>query len=303
MTPPEDELGEVADESGLDRTPESEGPPEPVASGEVPEWAEDEDEELDEPQQGVEGFRMTLIEHLIELRTRMIRSGVVILLFLFLTMPFGETIFEFLCAPAFGKFPEGNGGFVYTQVAEEFMSYLKVGIFGAFIVALPVVAHQAWGFIAPGLYKKEQRYVLPFVLCSTLLFGVGAGFCYYGILPYAMDFFLSSTSELATPQIKVSAYLSFVTRMILAFGLVFETPLVIFFLARMGLVTAESLVRFRRYAILLGFILAACITPPDPGSQVAVALPFLLLYEVGIIIARVFARPPVDLRDDELDSP
>ncbi len=200
---------------------------------EQPEWAEDEHEELDTPLAEVEGFRMTLIEHLIELRGRMIRAGLAILICLFLTMPFGETIFEFLCAPATGKFPIEGGGFVYTQVAEEFMTYLKVGIFGAFLLALPVVTHQAWGFIAPGLYKKERRYVIPFVVCSTLLFGVGAAFCYYGILPYAMDFFLSSSSDLATPQIKVSAYLGFVTRMILAFGLVFETPLVIFFLARM----------------------------------------------------------------------
>ena len=268
-----------------------------VEDGEQPEWAEDEGEELDAPLAEVEGYRMTLIEHLIELRGRMIRAGLAVLICLFITMPFGETIFEFLCAPATGKFPTDGGGFVYTQVAEEFMTYLKVGIFGAFILALPVVTHQAWGFIAPGLYKKERRYVIPFVVCSTLLFGVGAAFCYYGILPYAMDFFLHSSSELATPQIKVSAYLGFVTRMILAFGLVFETPLVIFFLARMGLVTVESLIRFRRYAILLGFVLAACITPPDPGSQIAVALPFLLLYEVGIVTARVFGRPPGSLED------
>jgi sec-independent protein translocase protein TatC len=298
MSTPEDDTQES--EGALPAPPvEGTDVPAELQSGEVPEWADDEGEEAVENPGGVEGFRMTLIEHLIELRTRMIRSGIVILVMLFVTLPFGETIFEFLCAPATGKFPEGNGGFVYTQVAEEFMTYLKVGIFGALILALPVVAHQAWGFVAPGLYKREQRYVIPFVLCSTLLFGVGAAFCYYGILPYAMDFFLSSTSELATPQIKVSAYLSFVTRMILAFGLVFETPLVIFFLARMGLVTAESLVGFRRYAILLGFILAACITPPDPGSQVAVALPFLLLYEVGIVIARMFAKPPVEFDEDE----
>lgn len=271
--------------------------------GERPDWADDEGEELDSPPAEVEGHRMTLIEHLIELRGRMIRAGLAILVCLLLTMPFGETIFEFLCAPATGKFPSEGGGFVYTQVAEEFMTYLKVGIFGAFLLALPVVTHQAWGFIAPGLYKKERRYVIPFVVLSTLLFGVGSAFCYYGILPYAMDFFLSSSSELATPQIKVSAYLGFVTRMILAFGLVFETPLVIFFLARMGLVTVESLIRFRRYAILLGFVLAACITPPDPGSQVAVALPFLLLYEVGIVTARMFGRPPTSLEDAPEDPP
>jgi sec-independent protein translocase protein TatC len=267
--------------------------------GEQPEWSADEGEELEDPLSDVEGYRMTLIEHLIELRTRMIKAGLAILICLFITMPFGETIFEFLCAPATGKFPVEGGGFVYTQVAEEFMTYLKVGIFGAFLLALPVVTHQAWGFIAPGLYKRERSYVFPFVIGSTLLFGIGAAFCYYGILPYAMDFFLSSSSELATPQIKVSAYLGFVTRMILAFGLVFETPLVIFFLARMGVVTVESLVRFRRYAVLLGFILAACITPPDPGSQIAVALPFLLLYEVGIVVAKVFGRPKVELEDED----
>ena len=265
----------------------------PASLGEEPDWdpAEDGEDEVD-------GYRMTLMEHLIELRSRLIRSGIAIIIALFVTMPFGEDIFEFLCAPAVGKFPAGGGGFVYTQVAEEFMTYLKVGIFGAFLLALPWVAYQAWGFIAPGLYKKERRYVLPFVFFSTLLFGVGAAFCYYGILPYAMDFFLSSSSELATPTIKVSAYLGFVTRLILAFGFVFETPLVIFFLARMGLVTAESLANFRRYAILIGFVLAACITPPDPGSQVAVAVPFIMLYELGIVIAKIFARPPMDLSDD-----
>lgn len=281
----------------------TEEPSEGPSDAEEPEWAQDEDEEL-EPETGdeVESYRMTLIEHLIELRSRMIRSGIVILVCLVATMPFGETIFDFLCAPARGKFPEEAGGFVYTQVAEEFMTYLKVGIFGALLLALPVIAHQAWGFIAPGLYKRERRYVFPFVICSTLLFAGGAAFCYYGILPYAMGFFLSSSSELAVPQIKVSSYLSFVTRMILAFGLVFETPLVIFFMARMGLVTAASLARFRRYAILIGFVLAAVITPPDPGSQVAVALPFLLLYEVGIIVARIFAVPAPDLLDEDEDD-
>ncbi|MEE2828202.1 MAG: twin-arginine translocase subunit TatC [Myxococcota bacterium] len=259
---------------------------------ETPEWAADETEEREEAQEEesqdeVEGYRMTLLEHLVELRRRLIRCCIVILVCLILTFPFGEQIFDWLCVPAEGKFP-ADGGFVYTQVAEEFMTYLKVGIFGALLLALPFLSHQAWSFIAPGLYKRERRFVIPFVVLSSLLFGLGAAFCYYGIMPYAMDFFLSSDSQLATPQIKVSAYLSFITRMILAFGLVFNTPLVIFFLARMGLVTPDSLARFRRYAILIGFILAAMITPPDPGSQVAVALPFIVLYEIGILVARVF---------------
>ena len=271
---------------------------------EDPEWASDEDDENSDDENGgsdeVDSYRMTLIEHLIELRSRMIKSGIVILICLLGTMPLGETIFDFLCAPAKGRFPEGAGGFVYTQVAEEFMTHLKVGIFGAMLLALPVIAYQIWAFVAPGLYKREQRHLIPFAACSVLLFGLGASFCYYGILPYAMGFFLNSTSELAVPQIKVSSYLSFVIRMVFAFGLVFETPLVIFFLARMGIVTAASLRRFRRYAILLGFIVAALITPPDPGSQVAVALPFIALYEVGIIVASLFGKPRPS--DEELEA-
>lgn len=244
----------------------------------------------DAPTSEVEEYRMTLLEHLIELRSRMIKAGIGMIVALCIALPFGKQIFDFLIAPAEGNLHDGE--FIAKKLYEGFMVDLKVGFFGALCIAMPIIAYQAWGFVAPGLYKKERRLVVPFVILATVLFVVGMALCYYGILPYAIDFFTSYNARRGFKSLlTVSDYLAFIMRFLIAFGVVFETPLVIFFLARIGLVSAEGLSKFRRYAIVMGFAGAAVITPPDPGSQLAVALPFIILYEVGIITARIWGKP------------
>ena len=255
----------------------------------------------------VDTYRMTLLEHLTELRGRLIRGALGVTVALAVSLPMGGRLFDFLIAPAQGKLHEGQ--FIAKKLYEGFMTDLKVGFFGALILAFPIIAWQAWAFVAPGLYKRERRMVIPFVVLATLLFVGGIAACYYGILPYAIQFFTDYNEKRGFASLlTVSDYLGFIIRFLVAFGAVFETPLVIFFLARMGLVTAPGLRRFRRYAIVLGFALAAMITPPDPGSQLAVALPFILLYEVGIVTAAIWGKPPLTERvqassDEPEDGP
>ncbi len=250
-------------------------------------------EEVDE----VEQNRMPLLEHLVELRDRLVRAGLALLIALCLALPFGEEIYRWLTAPALPYFPEG-GGLIFTEPAESFITHLKVSLFAAILLTLPMLFYQAWSFVAPGLYKRERRFVVPFVVTSTAFFLAGAAFCYYGVLPWAMRFFLSVGLETATPQIKVASYLSFITRMLLAFGAVFELPLAIFFLARVGLVTAAGLAKSRRYAIVIIFAVAALMTPPDPITQILLGLPLIALYEVGIWTAKVWGRPTEEPKDE-----
>ena len=265
--------------------------PVPAADAELPATAPDPDAEPEEGKDDeVEEYRMTLLEHLIELRSRMIKSGIGLIAALCIALPFGGRLFDFLIAPAQDNLHGGE--FIAKKLYEAFMTDLKVGFFGALIIAMPIIAYQVWGFVAPGLYKKERRLIIPFVVLATLLFLVGMSLCYYGILPYAIDFFTSYNEKRGfSSLLTVSDYLAFIMRFLIAFGVVFQTPLVIFFLARVGLVTAQGLGKFRRYAIVIGFALAAVITPPDPGSQLAVALPFIVLYEVGILTARIWGKP------------
>lgn len=254
------------------------------------------------PADEVDTYRMTLLEHLLELRSRLIKAGIGVLVGLAIALPLGPRLFDFLIAPAEGKLRGGE--FISKKLYEAFMTDLKVGFFGALVLAMPIIAWQAWGFVAPGLYKRERKMVVPFVVIATALFLGGIAACYYGILPYAIDFFAKYNEKRGfTSLLTVSDYLSFIIRFLIAFGAVFETPLVIFFLARMGLVTAKGLRKFRRYAIVLGFVMAAVITPPDPGSQVAVALPFILLYEVGIITAAIWGKPPLTDRLKPAEDP
>lgn len=250
-----------------------------------------DDPQVDAPSEDeVEAYRMTLLEHLVELRDRLIKGGAALLVFTGICLPFGDEIFSFLIQPTDGKFPEGSG-FIYTELAEKFITDLKVSLFAAVFLAAPFLFGQLWGFVSPGLYKRERRAVLPFAFFSTIFFMSGAAFCYFAILDIAVTFFLkfAASGEIAA-QIKVSAYLRFVTRFMLAFGLVFELPLAIFFLSRLGLVTARKLRKFRPYAIITAFLVGAMLTPPDPISQAALAVPMIVLYEVGILSAAIWGK-------------
>lgn len=250
------------------------------------------------PAEDVEGYRMTLLEHLWELRTRMIRAGVALLVACGIALPFGSDLNRFFRLPAEPYFPEGSS-FSSISPLEIFVTNLKMSLFAAVFLAAPVLFYQAWKFVAPGLYKSERRLVVPFVLFSTFFFTSGAAFCYVYILPFAMKFLLGFSGDGIDSAISVAAYLSDVTRLLLAFGAVFELPLAIFFLARAGIVSAEGLASFRKYAVILIFVTAAMLTPPDPVTQLGLAIPLLFLYEIGVIVARIWGRKKPSAPDAE----
>ena len=282
MNTPEPEEAEP-EEADSEEADSEEAEPEEADSEEAePEEAEAPDE--------VDDYRMTLLEHLTELRDRLIRAFIGMAICLGITLPFGAELYEILAAPATPHFPEG-ATFIFTKPAEKFIVDIKCSLFAALLMALPVLFYQGWQFVAPGLYKRERTLVLPFVFFSTVFFGIGASFCYMTVLPWAMHFFLGFGNETVMPAIQVSEYLSFTTRIIFAFGTVFQLPLAIFFLSRVGIVTADGLAGFRRFAIPLIFLVSAVLTPPDVVTQIALSLPLILLYEVGIITARIWGKP------------
>lgn len=246
----------------------------------------------------VDGFRMTLLDHLSELRVRVIRAAAAVILSFCIALPFGDTVFRWMTSPAAPYFPEG-ASFIFTRPAEKFMVDLRLALFAAIFLSLPVVAFQAWRFVAPGLYKHERAMVVPFVFFFTAFFLGGASFCYFLVLPWTMQFFLDMGTEQLKPMINISDYLGFATTMLLSFGVTFELPLVMFFLGRLGLVQAEFLRKYRRHAIVLLFVVAAVLTPPDWISQVAMGVPLYLLYELSILLVAFWGRPPLGSSDNK----
>ena len=234
---------------------------------------------------------MPLTAHLEELRWRLIKSlGAVGLAFL-VCYGFADELFIFLTQPLIA----GNAGkvtLIGTGVAEAFFIKLKVGLIAAVFLASPAILYQLWQFIAPGLLDKEKHYVRPFVGFGSVFFVAGAAFCYELVFPLGFAFFLDQYKTIGVdPSIRISEYLSFVSGMLLAFGVTFEMPLVVFFLARIGLVTHRTLLHYGRYAVLVIFIVAAILTPPDVASQVLMAIPLLLLYAISVGVAYMVARP------------
>jgi sec-independent protein translocase protein TatC len=234
---------------------------------------------------------MPLTAHLEELRARVIRALLAIAVAFAATYGFAETLFEFLTRPLVGLHND-TVQLIGTGVTEAFFTKLKVSLIAALFLASPVCFHQAWKFVAPGLYEHEKRYARPFVFFATLFFVLGAAFCYVVVFPVGYAFFVEQYGTIGvTPAIRISEYLSFSARMLLAFGVTFELPVVTFFLARLGLITHRTMIRFARYAILLIFILAAILTPgPDVASQLLMAGPLLVLYTLSIGVAYFFAR-------------
>ena len=231
------------------------------------------------------------MEHLVELRDRLVKALIAVgvaaaLLFFF---PGPGALYDLLAAPLVAHLPKG-ATLIATSVISPFMVPLKILLVSAFLLALPVVLWQVWAFIAPGLYAHEKRLVLPLVVSSTLLFFVGVGFCYFFVFGQVFSFIQSFAPKSITAAPDIEAYLSFVLTMFIAFGLAFEVPIVVIVLARLGLVSVEKLKAFRGYFVVLAFIVAAVVTPPDVVSQLALAVPMCLLYELGIWAAQVFIR-------------
>ena len=237
------------------------------------------------------GTEQPFVQHLMELRDRMVKAliavGIVAGVLFFYPGP--GALYDLLAAPLVAHLPAG-ATLIATSVISPFMVPLKILLMSAFLVALPVVLWQVWGFVAPGLYAHEKKLVLPLVVSSTLLFFCGVAFCYFFVFGQVFAFIQSFAPKSITAAPDIEAYLSFVLTMFIAFGLSFEVPIVVIVLARLGLVSVEKLKAFRGYFVVLAFIVAAVVTPPDVVSQLALAVPMCLLYELGIWAAQVFIR-------------
>jgi sec-independent protein translocase protein TatC len=237
------------------------------------------------------GTEQPFVSHLVELRDRLIRVviavGVAFAALCFWPGPAG--MYDLLAAPLVATLPKG-ATLIATNVISPFIVPLKITLLAAFMVALPIVLYQLWAFVAPGLYSHEKRLVMPLVVSSTLLFFIGVGFCYFFVFGQVFKFIQSFAPKSITAAPDIEAYLGFVLTMFIAFGAAFEVPIVVIVLARMGLVSIEKLKAFRGYFIVLAFIVAAVITPPDVVSQLALAIPMCILYEVGIWAAQIFIK-------------
>jgi len=241
---------------------------------------------------------MPLTAHLEELRKRLIVSFVAMGVGFAICYAFKERLFLFLAKPLEERLPEGSA-LQYISIPEAFLTYLKLSLFGGFVIAMPVIFYEIWRFVAPGLYEREKRYLVPFVLLSMIFFLGGASFCYFVVFPFVFQFFMSFSDDslLAMPAIR--QYLSFATRLLLAFGLVFEMPIFFFFLGRIGLVSYKGLARQRRLAVVLVFLGAALLTPPDVVSQLMLAGPLMILFELSIQIVRITGRRASEDADQE----
>lgn len=228
--------------------------------------------------------KQPFMSHLEELRTRLIACAIAVGIGFVVCYLFSKDLFQILVIPLKENMPEGDR-LIYTNLPEMFFTYLKTAFIAGIMVVSPYVFYQIWMFIAPGLYKKEKKYVLPFVFFSTILFVGGALFGYFVVFPFGFKFFMGFANDSIQALPSVKQYFSFAVKLLFAFGVVFELPVVVFFLTKIGVVTPEFLKQKRKYAILLTFVMAAILTPPDVITQCMMAGPLIILYEVGIFIS------------------
>jgi sec-independent protein translocase protein TatC len=243
------------------------------------------------PKDELAGTEQPFVQHLIELRDRLVKATIAVMVAgaALAIYPGPAELYDLLAAPLVAQLPAG-ATLIATSVISPFLVPLKILLMTAFLLALPVVLYQMWAFVAPGLYSHEKKLVMPLVVSSTLLFMIGVAFCYFFVFGQVFKFIQSFAPKSITAAPDIEAYLSFVISMFIAFGLAFEVPIVVIVLARMNVVTIEKLKDFRSYFIVLAFIIAAIVTPPDVVSQLALAIPMCILYEIGIWAAQLFIK-------------
>jgi len=229
------------------------------------------------------------LAHLEELRKRLIICAIAIGIGFAISYFFSKQLFSFLVLPLTKVLP-AESRLIFTSLPEMFIAYIKVALIAGIILAIPIVFYELWMFLAPALYQREKGYVIPFVLFSSILFVAGSLFGYFIVFPYGFKFFISFATEDIQALPSVKQYFSFAIRLLFAFGVVFEMPVVVFFMTKIGLITPDSMKKFRKFAILCSFILSAILTPPDVATQIMMALPLIVLYEVSIIISQAVYR-------------
>ena len=259
---------------------------------------------MSEPSPAPEDTQETFISHLIELRSRLLRSIVATVIVLVCLFPWAKDIYAALAAPLLRALPHGST-MIATDVTGTFFVPLKVTLMAAFLIALPYVLYQIWAFVAPGLYQHEKRLALPVIFSSVVFFALGMAFAYFIVFPIAFGFFAGYAPAGVQMMTDIDKYLSFVLTMFIAFGLTFEVPVVVVVLVRLGVVSLDKLRSIRGYVIVGAFIVGAIFTPPDVLSQVMLAVPLWLLYELGLLVARFVAvtKRETDAAESESRSP
>lgn len=238
-----------------------------------------------------------IISHLVELRSRLMRAVVALLIALLALIPFSEQLYHILATPLLQQLPEGTQ-MIATDVASPFLTPFKLTLFAAFILTVPVTLYQLWAFVAPGLYKHEKRLAMPLLVSATLLFYLGCLFAYYVVFPLAFAFFTSVAPEGVAVMTDISKYLDFVTVLFIAFGVAFEVPVATIILVATGMTTPDKLAAKRPYVIVGAFAIGMLLTPPDVISQTLLALPMWILFEIGIVMSRLLIKKQQETSPD-----
>jgi len=244
-----------------------------------------------------ESGEQSFLSHLIELRERLLKAVAAVLVILLALIPFANKLYGYLALPLIRHLPQG-GTMIATEVASPFLTPIKLAFFVALFLAMPVILYQLWAFVAPGLYRHEKRLAVPILFSAMVLFYVGCAFAYFLVLPAVFAFMTSVAPAGVAVMPDIGRYLDFVLVLFLAFGLCFEVPVVLIILVALGVVTPAQLAKSRSYAIVGAFVVAAVLTPPDVFSQMMLAIPMIVLYELGIFAARIISRRPASAETD-----
>jgi sec-independent protein translocase protein TatC len=257
---------------------------------------------MTDPASNPDNTQETFISHLVELRSRLMRSIIAVVVVLLCLFPWAKEIYAFLAAPLLKALPHGST-MIATDVTGTFLVPLKVTLMAAFLIALPYVLYQMWAFVAPGLYRHEQRLAAPVIVSSVFFFALGMSFAYFAVFPIAFGFFAGYAPAGVHMMTDIDKYLSFVLTMFIAFGITFEVPVVVIVLVRLGVVSLETLRSIRGYVVVGAFVVGAIFTPPDILSQVMLAVPLWLLYELGLLAARFITVSKRDADAGEEQKP